>query len=282
MDLIEVLALAARHYKILDLLSIKDYSIPELIKGLEIEGKGTAVRNYIGEMQEAGLVAEENISKTSVPRYNIKITKSGKDTLVYIKKYKKYFTELSIDENTHSHLKEILSLLENPNIADALKEESLNNLTISCRQNPEILTSTELQDYLELYINDLKINKHIDNIFYYCIIKNATQNQQLMEWFSTKLYSRIEEQFKNKSLDAIVRVSRARLIWEVFLWDEERRNECLRSIIFVLEEECAKEDSELCKFIRSSYPNTLRAEIMKELRKLDAKPEIINKLLVNI
>jgi hypothetical protein len=80
-------------------------------------------------------------------------------------------------------------------------------------------------------------------------------------------------QFQDVALDEKIRLVRVLFLWEVFEYDEMRRDEILNYFIVVLNGECKSHDHELCQLICNSYPKHEKVidDLMKRLLKIDDK-----------
>lgn len=270
----EILELSARHYKILEQLvkCINDY--PSLKKATGI-GR-TSLERYLTDLEKAGLVDVIPSQKAKGPKKKISINKLGRDTFDFIKNYEKLLSKLALDEAAHDRLKELFTRLEDPELSDGLKEVHFNELLQLGHSKPEILIYQELRDYIEIYIQRQGVNRYIDDFINYYIIKNVEENLELKEWFYAKLFNNITDQFQNKQLDKKIRKARLMSLWDVLLWDEDKRDEIIKSVVDIFEAECIGPESEWCKSIRMSYPITLKREILDGFYKY-ARKETTNR-----
>jgi predicted transcriptional regulator len=262
MDPSDILALAARHYSILNCLRHNDYDYTELVQATKISR--ATLDNYIGEMAEAGLVEQ----KKKRNKYILYIMRKGLITLNYIDKYEELLFEPKLSDEIKAAVSEILDYAEKGYKNKRLEELLPKKLSILCREKPEVIFDSKLQEFFVDYLNKKASIYEIDQIII-GHIRDILANSLLSDWFYKNLYPIIIKQFQEISLDEKVRSTRVHFLWEVFEDDEIRRNEILNYFIVVLNNECRDKDHELCRFICNSYPRTVEDDLIKRLVKMD-------------
>jgi predicted transcriptional regulator len=261
MDSIDILALAARHYSILNCLRHKDYDYTELVQATKIPR--ATLENYIEEMAEAGLVEQ----KMEGNKYVLHIMRKGLITLNYIDKYEKLLFEPKLGDDIHAAVTEILDYAEKGYKNKKLEELLPKKLSILCREKPEVIFDSKLQGFFVDYLDRLTSIYEIDQIIIR-YIRDIIDNSLLSDWFYKNLYPIIVEQFHEVGLSERIRMTRVPFLWEVFEKDKTRREEILNHFIAVLNGECIGKDLELCRFICGSYPRTVEDDLIKLLIKM--------------
>jgi predicted transcriptional regulator len=261
MDPNDILALAARHYSILNCLRHKDYDYTELVQATKISR--ATLDNYIGEMAEAGLVEQ----KKKRNKYILYIMRKGLITLNYIDKYEKLLFEPKLSEEIKPAVSEILDYANRGYQNRRLEELLPRKLSLLCHEKPEVIFNSKLQEFFVEYLNKLVSIYEIDQIIIR-YIRDIIDNSLLSDWFYRNLYPIIVEQFHGVGFGERIRMTRVPFLWEVFEKDETRREEILNHFIAVLNGECIGKDLELCRFICGSYPRTVEDDLIKRLIKM--------------
>jgi DNA-binding transcriptional ArsR family regulator len=270
----DILELAARHYNILGSLRKKPscyYSELEAATSIP----PSTLNGYMRTLKDAGLVKIKKKGNRNIGELN----ELGMETLEYIDKYERFVRRPSIDEELQKALEPILDLLEigvdNKQVEDTLSRR----LSELCRTHPEVLFQTNMQDFLIYYLDKQSRISEIDEIVSR-VIKRFVENIGLKSWFYFKIYPIILKQFEDMQINEMIRITRLRFLWEIYLMDKGKREEILKYIIRVIESECKNQENEICKHICTSHPYIIREDLMKRLLKL-RKIEILDRFFPN-
>lgn len=256
MDTIAILALAARHYGILNRLKKGSCGFRDLEKETQISR--STLDDFTNALVKAGLVEKKKVGR----KYEMIITRSGEIALDYIDKFGRMIFKPSFSDELKSSINEIMDYYKTNYRNSSIEEIISKQLSQLCRTKPDALFSHEIQDFILDYIGKSVANNEIDDMIFYNL-RHILQNIELRNWFYGISFPIIVSQSKNKAIADLVRNVRIRFLWEIFRLDEDKRDDILNTLIDIIEDECQTQQREVCLFIYSSYPRELNKDIIK-------------------
>lgn len=239
----------------------------------------SSVANIIRELEEADLIVVEkkSIAKTGRGKKCVKMSESGKETLDFIEKYNRYFSNIPPDEEIAARLDEIIRNIQKYDDEEKIREPYIHELRNLCRTNLMSVHCPGLRIFFKNHLEKKELQSGIDDCLLVSI-ENMLAHENSKKYLNEVLLPIIEEQLSDKMMDIKIRMTRAAFLWEVYE-NDFKNDEIFKFLIDLFKDECINNGSDLCSWIKSSLRNEPKDQLLDKLLELELEVYIINKLI---